>query len=366
MRSLYQAHAALKSHHHTEAAVLAHHLVRAASALPQVLQQAVKASFTRPVTGPELLRTTLTAAGRAVASLIVGIDRVVHVADGAEVQGHVIYAYVNMFDNLLKTFEDASEAAVTKAANQQLVAASDKRPTTSKGKTKAQQPKAVNLKDIPSLNAISCFLCGTVELLDPESEIHKQLYEGFAYCAITRLGARLYTTVFGHPRDASIEAEIARSNRIDDIEDDDSAPVPATAADETRVKQAKMEAPYLVHLVSRLMAAAPAHFGAMTSTKASKAKPAVTATKKGATKGALNLAAKDRLQRTLVQCMFGTEGVVPQEEDDHFMRDTLKMPSCVEKPLPMPKVKEVEVQEWFKEEVWRLIGWEILGSEGEC
>ena len=33
--------------------------------------------------------------------------------------------------------------------------------------------------------------------------------------------------------------------------------------------------------------------------------------------------------------------------------------------VPIPRIKEAEVQDWFKEEVWRLLGWEILSKEGE-
>ncbi|KAI7363852.1 hypothetical protein KC336_g21538, partial [Hortaea werneckii] len=128
--------------------------------------------------------------------------------------------------------------------------------------------------------------------------------------------------------------------------------------DEPGLQQAKLEAPYLIHLLARLMNAAPAHLGAIISTKTGKPKQA---NNKGSMKGALVLAAKDRLQRTLINCMFGTEGVDAQSP----LMDCLKMPMAPSTPLPMPKVKEAEVQEWFKEEVWRLLGWEVLSKEGD-
>jgi hypothetical protein len=31
--------------------------------------------------------------------------------------------------------------------------------------------------------------------------------------------------------------------------------------------------------------------------------------------------------------------------------------------VTVPRVKEVEVGEWFQGEVWRLLGWEVLGRE---
>ncbi|KAK5113753.1 hypothetical protein LTR85_010770 [Meristemomyces frigidus] len=357
MRRLFQVHAVLKSHHRTEASVLAHHLIRAASALPQVVHQVVEQSSKRTITGPDLLKSNLTAAGRAVASLIVGITRLGHLTDGTEVLGQVVYWYVKMYDTLLHTLEEASEGAAKAAAAHEIGGIAEKKTASSKAKGKAQQPKAVNLKDNPMLITITCFLCGIIDLLDPKTEAHKALFEGFAYSTLNALGARLYTCVFGHSRAATLEDEIRRSNQPDDIED---VAMPFTpSADELDVNKAKLEAPYLIHLLTRLMNAAPAHLGAIVSSKTGKTK---AANNKGSMKGALAITAKDRLQRTLVNCMFGTQGI--DEQDDPFL-DCLKMPVMGTQPLPMPKVKEVEVQDWFKEEVWRLLGWEILSKEGE-
>ncbi|KAK4910303.1 hypothetical protein LTR49_020984 [Elasticomyces elasticus] len=356
MRSLYQVHVVLKRHDRTEPAVLAYHLVQAASALPQVVHAAVKASFTRLLTGQSILKTTLTAAGKAVVSLVVGINRLSHVTTGKNVQGQVMYSLVHMFASLLGTLEKASEFEAEKAARQANAAAAvDKRPKSSKGKAVAQ-PKQPNLKDIPSLNLITCFLCGIIDVLDPKVEIHTQLFEGFAYSTLDKLGARLYSSVFGHARGPSIEDEIMASNKPDEIED--SGPNPSPSSVDMNTSQVKMEAPYLVHLLTKMMNAAPTHFGAIISNKTGKAKQP---NNKGSMKGALAIHAKDRLQRTLVNCIFGTEGV---DEEDPFM-DCLKMPSLAgQQPLPMPKIREPEVQEWFKGEVWRLLGWEILGKEG--
>ncbi|KAK5136925.1 hypothetical protein LTR08_001432 [Meristemomyces frigidus] len=356
MRSLFQVHATLKSHRRTEAGVLAHHLVLAAAALPQVVHTIVDESFKRALTGAEMLKSNLAAAGRAVASLVVGINRLAHTAEGADVQGQVIYAYVSLFASLLGTLEKASEGEAKKAVSTEAVAMAEKKTAPSKAKGRAQQPKAVNLKDIPTLNALTSFLCGILDLLDPKVEVHKALFEGFAYSALNKLGARLYICVFGQARSASIEAQIQRSNAPDEIEDATASAAPPTA-DELDVRRAKLEAPYLIHILTRLMNLAPSHLGATISAKTGKSK---VANNKGSMKGALAITAKDRLQRTLVNCMFGTEGL---DGEDPFM-DCLKMPTAGREALPMPKVREVEVREWFGEEVWRLLGWEVLGKEG--
>ncbi|KAK1057697.1 hypothetical protein LTR33_013573 [Friedmanniomyces endolithicus] len=160
MRGLYEMYTFSKHPDRSEATVLAYHLVRTASVLPQVVQQAIKTSFTQPASGHEVLKTTLTAAGKAVVSLVVGLDRLSQATDGTELQGQVVYAYVHMFVSLLGTFEEVSEFEVIEAQRKTSMTAAAKRPSTSKKKASSQQPKQPkqpNLKETPSLNAITCF-----------------------------------------------------------------------------------------------------------------------------------------------------------------------------------------------------------------
>ncbi|KAI7214889.1 sure-like protein [Hortaea werneckii] len=349
LRNLYQIHAAMRSHYRSDPNILAYHLVRAASTLPQVVTQTISKCLNRPVAGLELLKSNLRAANRAVASLISGLNRLSNTADGAEVQGQAIYAYVRMFCKLIGALGEASSREITKP-----LAGSEERPSTSKGKKKSEHAKPANIKDRPTLNALTAFFCGILDLLDPKVEAHSSLFEGFAYAVLNKLGSRLYTLIFGHARAPTLEAEMAKANEPDETEDPSQTSIPHR--NEVELQQAKLEAPYLIHLLARLMNAAPAHLGAIISTKTGRPKQA---NNKGSMKGALALTAKDRLQRTLVNCMFGTEGV----DDQSPLLDCLKMPAAPDTPLSMPKVKEAEVQEWFKEEVWRLLGWEVLSKE---
>ncbi|KAI6878351.1 sure-like protein [Hortaea werneckii] len=351
LRNLYQIHAAMKSHLKNDPNILAYHLIRTASTLPQVVIQTFSECLKRPDARQDLLKSNLRAAHKAVVSLMSGLSRLSNAADAAGVQGRVIYAYVRMFSNLIEALGEASSREINNP-----LTGSEERPSTSKGKKKSEHAKPTNLKDDPSLNAFTSFLCKILDLLDPKVGVHGSLFEGFAHAVLNKLGSRLYTLVFGHARASTLEAEIARANEPDEIEDPPQES--QLHRDEPELQQAKLEAPYLIHLLGRLMNAAPAHLGAIISTKTGKPKQA---NNKGSMKGALVLAAKDRLQRTLINCMFGTEGVDAQSP----LMDCLKMPMAPSAPLHMPKVKETEVQEWFKEEVWRLLGWEVLSKEGD-
>ncbi|KAF2773082.1 hypothetical protein EJ03DRAFT_348133 [Teratosphaeria nubilosa] len=351
MRNLFQVHSALKSQHRAEPDILAHHLVRAASSLPHVVQATVEQLPKRFLTGTDLLKTNLTAAARVVAILMVGINRLNNVAGGAEVQGQVIYAFVQMFGTLLNNIELVAEAEAKKPPPTD----ADRYTKTPKGKPKAQPKNAGNMKDIPTLNNITILITSLLDQLDPKIEVHKSLFEGFAYKALEKIGGRLYSSVFGRPRGRSIDAEIAATRLEDDIEDTTDLD-PETTQQQLDSKKARLEAPYLIHLLTRIMTAAPLHLNPKALDRFNKPKKV----SKKDPKGALVLAAKDRLQKTLVNCVFGMEGV--GEDDD--LRQCLKLPSAVgAKKVEMPKVKEAEAEEWFKQEVWRLLGWDVLGRE---
>lgn len=78
------------------------------------------------------------------------------------------------------------------------------------------------------------------------------------------------------------------------------------------------------------------------------------------TKLNISMLAKERLQRALVNAVFGTQGL---EEDSAIPVQCLRMPVLSDARVTVPRVKETEVAEWFKDEVWRLLGWELLGRE---
>ena len=351
MRSLYDVHSLVRGDKTIDSPTLAHHLVRAAATVPQVVLKFIPVSDPCVISGAGSLPAALAAAGRSIRLLLIGSGRISQEQNTNGVAGHVIYAFAQMYGKLLDCLEMVSVAEVSKTTRDGFNSSTQKRMPPSKAKSK--QPKQTNIKDHESLNLISKFLCGIIEALDPKVQAHKSLFEAFAYITLDKLGARLYLLVFGYARGTSIADEIAISSEPDEIEDTTND----TASDlrAQQLKAGKLEAPYLIHLLTRIMNAAPAHLDAIVMTKTGKPKQA----SKGSMKGAITISAKERLQRTLVNCMFGEE---ESAVDDPF-RDCLRMPTINGKALPVPKSEEPEVQEWFKEEVWRLLGWEILSSE---
>lgn len=352
MRSFYQAHALLKSHDRTEPALLAYRLVQAANAVSEVLSQVAEQYCTNEPFGTGTLKAVLTAVHRAMQSLLVGYARLSNVPDGVEVRGHIVYAYVQIFERSTTIIGDLAKIAAETTVPEDSTQLT--RPPTSKGKAKQAQEPTVKTKKTAALDLLSSFVMSILDLLEDKTESHKALFEGLAYVFIEKLATCLYTLVFGHSRGATLEEEIAAGARPVEIED--ASQGSSLKPEEKEVRAAKVEAPYLIHILTRLMHAAPAHFGTSGTAKSGKSK---ATSKASSTKDNLAITAKERLQRTLLNCMFGTEGV---DEQDPFV-DCLQKPALSGSLPVVPNVKEPDAQEWFKEEVWRLLGWDILSRE---
>ncbi|KKZ63638.1 hypothetical protein EMCG_02079 [[Emmonsia] crescens] len=75
--------------------------------------------------------------------------------------------------------------------------------------------------------------------------------------------------------------------------------------------------------------------------------------------------ARDKLQNTLLKGVFG--------ETEKEFRDSLKMPEKPPYSLPEGQISgrfraavDIDPAEWFTQEVWRLVGWDVLLNEKQC
>ena len=333
----------IKSHRAIDTSAFAQTLARAAAAVPEMIQKFITEHDTGEEINCQQLKAILNAADRSVTLLLAGLRRLSQSRNSVGATGYVVYAYVQMYSSLLECL-DALAAIEVRTSEAEV-------NTTTKSKAKPH--KQVAIKDSTAVNLFTRLLCGVIDALDSKSNAHKSLFEGLAYVVLKRLGLTLYLLVFGYARGESIADEIAAYNEADEIEDTPNNTPARSRAD--LLKPAKLEAPYFIHLLTRIMNAAPAHLDAVAMTTSGSPKKAM----KGSMKGAIAINARERLQRTLLQCMFG-DGV----EDDEF-HECLMMPAMKSAPLPIPKIQEPEVRDWYKDEVWRLLGWEILSREIE-
>ncbi|KAJ9663294.1 hypothetical protein H2201_005738 [Coniosporium apollinis] len=297
------------------------------------------------------LASVFRASARAFSSLLHGLTKVSDGDIDRKSLGPIIYYYTKAFSSMLDCITEASLAR----AKKELGVTEAEAPSTgaSKSKAKSKMPKAAKEESVP--RAISTFLAALLSYLDATNATHRELFEGFMFVLLERIGNRLCIYTFDRERSATIENDISPLN------------LGASAAGSKRELETKAmntEAPNLLAVLERAMAVAPAHMAFQPAAPAPQASRRSTgaikqaATKAGVSTGktGLSLNAKDKLQRTLVNAMFGCD------EDSDFM-DCLRMPARLP-PIPSPpKIDEQQTGDWFKEELWRLLGWEILGRE---
>lgn len=352
MRRLFQIGLYFKSGSLVERRDLTQHLCLAANECSKVVLDAIAQQKSSNSANSTDLTTTMTAVGRVVAGILAGQQKLVRLDSSESLKGQVTYALVRMYEKILVQFAAVSqEKALEESAGPTI----DPKPYTTTAKTKAKGgPPRVNIKDIPTLNALASLLSGIIKQLDPKQDPHKDIFEGFLFCILSKLGNRIYTINFLRPRAADIMEELEAASCSDESDlETTTSPVP------TPVRQAQLEAPYLLHLLKQSLALTLSFLNTPTTTsKSAKTKPNP---KPGSiTKTTLGLAAKERLQATLVSAIFGSDSV---DEDSDLFVECLRMPSASGDNVTVPRVKEAEVREWFQGEVWRLLGWEVLGRE---
>ncbi|KAF1345669.1 hypothetical protein BDV97DRAFT_358803 [Delphinella strobiligena] len=183
-----------------------------------------------------------------------------------------------------------------------------------------------------------------IDKLDTEMRCHNQISEGLLFTLMQRLGEIEHFFAFSGPRIEGMEEAIRTL-----------PPSEEKLLDPARrmVRRAMViETPYLLDILKKAIQSLPA-----TSRR--------NAPGEAPLKHTLTPQALDRLQRTLVGCIFG-----PGTRGDQASTDFIKQPVLSGPALTLPKTpqsqkndKEEIVVEWFEEELWVLIGWEILGRD---
>jgi len=342
------------------AEVLCRQLVRTASAIGKVIRFVARnharlSRQSRSVSEPRSLgddktdfAQTLIVCARAFIGILVGVTRMMERSDNDRLPSVVVAALAEMTNTILL----AIESSARQTAEATLTAPP---PSPSKkGKAKDTVP-AVPKESIPA-RSLAHFLIGLLGLLEKTNPVHQKIFDGSVYLLLNRVASHLYYCTFGRHRSTTVEASLM------------PIPEPSTDAEkavhETNALAIRLEVKALILILERAMGLAPHHMNPPTAK--SKSSPANRLTRTismktlpSAPKGRLSALAKDKLQRTLVTCMYGGKG------DDEFL-------DVLTKPVPamrvgnlqnVAKVKDEDVREWYKEEVWRLVGWDVMARQ---
>jgi hypothetical protein len=287
----------------------------------------------------------LSVCARAFMSLLVGTDKLVGCKADVRLASLVVCEVAAMFKAALQSIEISARRTAETSLS----------PPSSPNKTKTKAPSLVVKESAPA-RAVTHLLISFLGFLEKTDSVHQKIFDGFVFVLFERVGKRLYYFTFGQHRSTSIEGNI-----LPPPEPRDAAK--ATTRDSDALAT-RLEVKALVLILERAMGLAPNHMNPQNARPNSASnRPARTMSTKTpvtSTRARLSPLARDRLQRTLVACMYGNN------TNDEFL-------DVLTKPVPamrlgsmqnVAKVDDKDVQTWYKEEVWRLVGWDILAREG--
>jgi hypothetical protein len=287
----------------------------------------------------------LSVCARAFMSLLVGTDKLVKCKADVRLASLVVCEVAGMFKAALQSIEISARRTAETSLS----------PPSSPNKTKTKAPPPVVKESAPA-RAVAHLLISFLGFLEKTDPVHQKIFDGFVFVLFERVGKRLYYFTFGQHRSTSIEGNIL------------PPPEPRDAAEAARrdsdALATRLEVKALVLILERAMGLAPNHMNPQNARPSSAsnrlARTMSTKTPVTSTRARLSPLARDRLQRTLVACMYGNN------TNDEFL-------DVLTKPVPamrlgsmqnVAKVDDQDVQTWYKEEVWRLVGWDILAREG--
>lgn len=276
-------------------------------------------------------------------SVLVGLTKLTQDSDEPRLSGLVVCELADMFKTVLVAIESVSRKTAQQAQSRtiELNSAREKAPT-----------KAVK-ESVPA-RALAHLLIGLLSYLEKTTAVHQQIFDGFVYLLLERVGRRLFYCTFGRHRSNTVEGDL------------ESIPAP-TSSEEARKREVealgtRLEVKALILVLERAMGLASNHMNPQSSNAGrSQKKLDRTLSLKNlpaASKARLSSVAKERLQRTLVTCMYG------EKDEDEFLDVLTKpMPSIRLGSLQnVAKVEDKDVEDWYKKEVWRLVGWDVLAK----
>ncbi|OGM41480.1 hypothetical protein ABOM_008930 [Aspergillus bombycis] len=253
------------------------------------------------------------------------------IANGMRYSNRIIYHIVRLYESTMNALEQwcKAKSELTQEAKQKH-AATDK-------KVKDRQFPDSNINtDDKVATQMARLLNAMASSLNPGCPGHQDILEGFLFILLNRVGKLLCLFVF---RDLKLRPNLRA--------DFTKIPLPRGLTEldlnDNSLCSAEMKAKCLVWLLERTLAV----LHSFTSS------PSASRDSAGSILFAANL--KERLQSTLLQAVFGT---------DSTWGRSLQRPALTDEDLPNLQLPSQDpdqsVPDWFTQEVWKLLGWEIL------
>lgn len=280
---------------------------------------------------------------RAFLSVLVGVNKIAGSAQDSRLPSLVVCELVELFNTALNAIEVSAHHTA------HIISSEPPQP-----KKKKVKPLVDTVRESASARAMAHFLISLLGHLDKADSTHQKIFDGFAYILFERVGKQLYYCTFGRHRSEDMERNIAQLTKPQAVADN--------AKQDTNSLAVRLEVKALILILERAMGLAPYHMNPQTAklTKANRLGRTLSLkTLPAASRARLSPIAKERLQRTLISCMYG------ETAHDEFL-DILTKPIPAVRLGALPNVAKVEdndVEEWYKKEVWRLVGWDVLAKD---
>ena len=274
---------------------------------------------------------------RSLMYLLQGYDKL---AENHGSGGRIKHDLAKLFGTTIELITDYSRNENLKVPSQR-----ERQKSNSKRSRKQQTAPLGTYQHHSELMALCHLFVAMFASLDTLKRLHNELIEGALYVLLTRAGSLLKTFVFGSDQVGNEQMILRESTQIKD----DSQTSESLAATQT-------EAPYIIWIIERVMhlqglpaARRPAgqSSGANTNALFFKNIPPTL-------NQPLAIQAHIKLQNTLLKSIFGN--------DDTNFEERFRAPEGPELDLGtnIKVIEESDVKNWYKQEIWRLVGWDIL------
>ena len=257
-------------------------------------------------------------------------------------QGEAIYSLTSIFKCLL---ERICSLSAFKSHRDLLTGVPRKKTGNTRGRLLAEisdyLPEPVHgsfstgEKDDRVIKKLCQLAFSMIDCLDPNDSTEKELFESFLYFLLTRAGELLKEFMFNHKA-----LFISRDTQGND-----------------RRAEHEAQAPYIIYLLKHATTVTAKQFGLDTDFR--KACNSISISKEENQSGGSILSkARENLQKTMLKAMY-------DEQADEFA-ESLKKPletcaiSCLDSGPSQIDGKMQTTSEWFKNEVWQTVGWDVL------
>ena len=268
---------------------------------------------------------------KAVFSKILQGLSVLQIAGADILNGRVTYHVVKVFSTLL---DGTRETCVVLGQD------SDADMKANKGRKRRRLSKGETLElgSRPRHPTRPCHIFSEL-LFIVESDPHDywQLRDGILFHVLTRAGALLKRVVFGEMQEhaASDDTEMANHNSL---------------ARDGDPRSVALEAPTLIWLLRRVLV----FHQRLKAKRERQVQPENIAGPGTKLDDGVSEAALNKIQETLLKAVF--------PDDDDCFRQVFTAPEDLQSEweVALPTINQNEAPNWFKSEVWRLVGWDVL------